>query len=387
MKSIFKKDDVLVVVAREGIEVDKKNYMDSDDLQIGDILVVDTYENGYSCRSDGDAVVIGTVRRQDGKEGMEESYWHLASNFVKIGVLSLMVFVFASCGVHKNIARSYVKEDSTASQHKDSTVKKDFTDSSDYLYLQDASVTVVYQDTTVKTTDTTPIKSPILQGLRDVVKAVTPNGAKVKSITVHIGSLIDSSRVIRNKDSVAVKSSDTVSVNKTVRTYSKVVNKKVFPLWLDILLIVIVLGGLLYVVYKAYTAIFPTGKLFSWLTKILNMKFLLLVLCLTFTGLCAKPQSYESGTAGSKNITIGQAFKHCASSISYWVWIAAAVAVAGAGWYGVVKSIQASGFSIGIGLLAFAVTMLLMLAIFMRPSEVAANTSVDQAAKGIYIGY
>lgn len=85
-----------------------------------------------------------------------------------------------------------------------------------------------------------------------------------------------------------------------------------------------------------------------------------------------------------KTITWGQAFQHCLHTGSYATFfIIGIIAVIAAIVYGLKRAPTWKETVIAIGIaLLFA-----FLATFMRPSEVAANTSQDNAAKGIYLGY
>lgn len=89
-----------------------------------------------------------------------------------------------------------------------------------------------------------------------------------------------------------------------------------------------------------------------------------------------------------KTISLGQAFAHCASTTSYWVWIAIVLAFIAIGsfiMWKVSKTTEINGFVKIIVVFAFLAA--LFLSVFMRPCDVAANTSIEMAAKGHYLGY
>lgn len=85
-----------------------------------------------------------------------------------------------------------------------------------------------------------------------------------------------------------------------------------------------------------------------------------------------------------KNITWGQAFEHCIHTGSYATFLLIGIIVF---IFAIVYALKWAPtwkegvIAIGVALFFF------FLCLFMRPSEVAANTSVDNAAKGVYLGY
>lgn len=90
----------------------------------------------------------------------------------------------------------------------------------------------------------------------------------------------------------------------------------------------------------------------------------------------------------TKSITLGQAFAHCASTSSYWIWIAIAVLASVACFiiiYRIQKTTEVNGYVKII--LAFACVAAIVASIFLRPCDVAANTSSAAAARGNFLGY
>lgn len=87
----------------------------------------------------------------------------------------------------------------------------------------------------------------------------------------------------------------------------------------------------------------------------------------------------------NKTISLSHAFSHCASTGSYWLWIGICfLLVAGSFIFiSVNKKLEQKAKY------AFVIipVILLFISIFLRPVEVAANTTEDQAARGVYIGY
>ena len=89
----------------------------------------------------------------------------------------------------------------------------------------------------------------------------------------------------------------------------------------------------------------------------------------------------------NENISILEAFKHCASTGSYWLWLAIGVIIFISGCIGLKKSYDRNGWDAGKNYILFALTAILLSAILSRPADIANNTTKEQAAKGIYIGY
>ena len=88
-----------------------------------------------------------------------------------------------------------------------------------------------------------------------------------------------------------------------------------------------------------------------------------------------------------ENISLLEAFKHCAQSGSYWLWIVIATIIFIGGCVGLKKSYDKDGWSTGKNYVLFALLAILLSAIFFRPTDIAANTTKEQAARGVYIGY
>lgn len=89
----------------------------------------------------------------------------------------------------------------------------------------------------------------------------------------------------------------------------------------------------------------------------------------------------------NENISLGEAFKHCASTGSYWLWLAIALVIFIGGCIGLKKSYDNDGWSTGKNFVLFVLIGILISAILLRPADIAANTTKEQAARGVYIGY
>ena len=87
-------------------------------------------------------------------------------------------------------------------------------------------------------------------------------------------------------------------------------------------------------------------------------------------------------------ITWGAAFNHCIKTTGYVVFlILSAVLLVGASVYSIknYKSGKWEGMKTTL-VIALALAVF-MCCLFIRPSEIAANTTVEQAARGAWIGY
>ncbi len=95
--------------------------------------------------------------------------------------------------------------------------------------------------------------------------------------------------------------------------------------------------------------------------------------------------SCDVGVLPTDEVGLPAAFAHCAESVGYWVWGIIATSAVGFGAWMMKKAYDKDGtFS---PVLLFAMAVVLLLAWCYRPSELAWNTTVEQAAKGIWIGY
>jgi hypothetical protein len=138
--------------------------------------------------------------------------------------LILILASLSSCSVlHKTTTRTKETVDSVAGKHVDSTVTHEFVDSSEYMYLDSADVTVTLDTATVKVPIDT-FKNKDVQILHDVVKAVAGN-QKVKSVTIKIHGLDQSQNHIIKTDSIKVIRSDTATVHRTTTQVVKQVNR------------------------------------------------------------------------------------------------------------------------------------------------------------------
>lgn len=87
-------------------------------------------------------------------------------------------------------------------------------------------------------------------------------------------------------------------------------------------------------------------------------------------------------------ISLGEAFKHCASTGSYWLWLTISLLIFCVGVLGLKKSYDQEGsWSSGKSFVLFLLVGILLTAILLRPTEISANTTKEQAARGVFIGY
>lgn len=95
-----------------------------------------------------------------------------------------------------------------------------------------------------------------------------------------------------------------------------------------------------------------------------------------------------AGQQPTDNITWGQAFNHVSHSLSYWLFIIIAAGVAVYGGWKIYKAYDAKDIDGGLFVMyAFLILALNLTVWLVRPSEVAANTTVEQMLRGVYIGY
>jgi len=90
-----------------------------------------------------------------------------------------------------------------------------------------------------------------------------------------------------------------------------------------------------------------------------------------------------------QNISLGEAFKYCASLTAYWIWISVPLILLIVGWivselYGRKKNIDVSNFKMVWGIIFI---LLLAVAIGGWPFNVSQNTTRAEAAQGKYIGF
>lgn len=89
----------------------------------------------------------------------------------------------------------------------------------------------------------------------------------------------------------------------------------------------------------------------------------------------------------SANISLARAFKHCASTTSYWIWLIILGIVSIGGAIFIIINSQTNGWQSGHQWGMGGCAVVLACAILMRPVEVAANTTNEQADRGVFIGY
>lgn len=85
-------------------------------------------------------------------------------------------------------------------------------------------------------------------------------------------------------------------------------------------------------------------------------------------------------------ISIIEGFGHAMSFAGYWVWLAIALATVFCAWRFIVKpDTDANGWSLKHLLILFVAAALILSALLIAPAEIAANTTKEQAARGVYI--
>lgn len=90
----------------------------------------------------------------------------------------------------------------------------------------------------------------------------------------------------------------------------------------------------------------------------------------------------------TKSITLSQAFAHCASTGSYWLWIGIAVlfcAVVSFMWYKAAQKTEVNPY-VKI-FLAFVMLVAIVCSVFIRPVDVHVNTSTKMSKSNHWLGY
>lgn len=97
--------------------------------------------------------------------------------------------------------------------------------------------------------------------------------------------------------------------------------------------------------------------------------------------------SCKDGTQPNDNISFGHAFRYCTSLFWYWFWVVIAVVLGGGGiYFGLWRNYQKKqDWSGGHSVVLFIIVALIFAAFLATPASVAANTTVEQAARGVYI--
>lgn len=94
------------------------------------------------------------------------------------------------------------------------------------------------------------------------------------------------------------------------------------------------------------------------------------------------------GLLPTDNITWGTALGYCMTTASYWIFLVLGVVAFVAALYLSIKKYRNADWD---GMKATLVTaggfVIFCCCFFIRPSEIAANTTVEQFARGVVIGY
>jgi hypothetical protein len=91
------------------------------------------------------------------------------------------------------------------------------------------------------------------------------------------------------------------------------------------------------------------------------------------------------GKDPSDTIGLGVAFGAVIKTSSYWIWLVAIIIIELVATYFIIRAIH-NGVEIS-NWVFFVMLVVLALAIFMRPCEIAFNTTVEQYNRGVLIGY
>lgn len=90
-----------------------------------------------------------------------------------------------------------------------------------------------------------------------------------------------------------------------------------------------------------------------------------------------------------QTISFGEALAYCASFSSYWIWIGAFVVALVAGLIIIEKMAMKANKSMDTIKLVWVIIMgvIVLYLAFKNPANVAQNTTKEQAARGVYIGF
>lgn len=98
--------------------------------------------------------------------------------------------------------------------------------------------------------------------------------------------------------------------------------------------------------------------------------------------------SCDRGILPTDDVGLAAAFAHCASTVSYWVsGVAITLAVSVLGFFTWRRYKREGLPAMAFGLIGLVILFGLFLAWGYRPSELAWNTTVEQAARGVWVGY
>lgn len=114
-------------------------------------------------------------------------------------------------------------------------------------------------------------------------------------------------------------------------------------------------------------------------STIMNKVTLFILTMLTLT-------SCDSHDKPTDNISFGQAWGYAATFGSYWLWLVLALLGCGAaGWFLQRNYSKSQNWSGGQTAIVVVLLALFLAALLATPASIAANTTVEQAARGVYI--
>lgn len=260
----FQKDDVLVVVDTMPIGENGTDWMEYANLKLGDIAVAE------SCTS-----ISGNVCA-DGGNGKHNRFLQNAKNFVKIGTLLLALVAFASCSSMKKLKTTTKQNvDSVAVVTRDTVSVKKTSDSSHYMDLDDATLTVVYSDTAKYTPDTTKPTSQIVDVIRQTVRAVG-GGQRVKSVTITIGRVKSGGDVKNTYDSTSGHDKDSTRLINKTQTFTKTVARSGLAWYIYLIIGIVVLLAVAFLLVKFLEDVSPQSALLAAIKKILPVLFIII---------------------------------------------------------------------------------------------------------------
>lgn len=124
-----------------------------------------------------------------------------------------------------------------------------------------------------------------------------------------------------------------------------------------------------------------TPPFYKWIVSVVTKKNSVNVLIFAVLSVALMSCGTTTGDPTVDNIGFSEAWKHVAGFTSYWVWlILAAIPLIVYIGYLIVN-----GNAVPNHWIIFALLALFLFAMLMPPGECAANTTVEQAARGVYI--
>jgi hypothetical protein len=329
--------------------------------------------------------------------------YKIIRNSIYLCLILWLVSALSSCGsVHKTAHIDYSKTDTAATTHTDVSDKAKENSVTVHSEDKDSKTETVinFDDTTAfgdykpstdppKSSDYGTIDLGYSKGNDNKIPAVIihPDGSisvNVKPKNIHTtktekAKVKDTVTTERQHD-IQKKQDTNIKATHTTKVVDTTKKKTGLTIGAKIMLLVMCAGGL-YLLFIAWKR-----KKLANLLKLnnTNMKnIILFALCATLLMSCG-----GAGHLPTDNVSWGQAFGHVSHSFWYWFFAVITFIVLAVNFYFSLESYAKGEIDGG----QFALRLIVCLVIFafaflFRPCEVAANTTVEQAARNHWIGY